>query len=85
MEALISREIFGEGTPELQWQPWLAQAPLADDPLSGLLQGCQRVVIVSPHPDDEILATAGIMQHCADSGLPCTVIAVTSGEASHPG
>lgn len=85
MDALMPRQIVGEGTPECQWQPWLAQADLGTVAAGDLLAGCQRVVIVSPHPDDEILATAGIMQYCADSALPCTVIAVTSGEASHPG
>lgn len=85
MEALKSRHIEGEGTSELHWQHWLAQAPMGTTLAEELLEGCERVVIVSPHPDDEILATAGIMQHCEASGLPCTVIAVTSGEASHPG
>ncbi len=81
----MPRWIEGEGTPELQWQLWLAQATLGTMSAEELLEGSERVVIVSPHPDDEILATAAIMQHCEANSLPCAVIAVTSGEASHPG
>lgn len=85
MDALMSRQIMGQGTPESQWQPWLAQSHLPEMSAEPLLESSSRVVIVSPHPDDEVLATASILLHCAHSAMPCVVVAVTSGEASHPG
>lgn len=80
----MSRQIVGQGTPESHWQAWLEHRRLVSLSADRLLKATNRVVIVSPHPDDEILATAGIMQYCFEASLPCMVIAVTSGEASHP-
>lgn len=84
MEPLKSRMIVGQGTPESQWQDWLARNPLETVSTQQLLRGSGRVVIVSPHPDDEVLGTAGIFLHCKDSALQCVLVSVTSGEASHP-
>lgn len=84
MEPLTSRMIVGRGTPESQWQDWLARNPLRAVPAQQLLHGIGRVVIVSPHPDDEVLGTAGIFLHCKNSALQCVLVSVTSGEASHP-
>jgi LmbE family N-acetylglucosaminyl deacetylase len=44
-----------------------------------------RVVIVAPHPDDEVLAAGGLLQMVSGIGAEIAVIAVTNGEASHPG
>ena len=84
MESLTSRMIAGEGTPESQWRDWLIRNPLEAVGTSQLLHGIKRVVIVSPHPDDEVLGTAGVLMHCEESALQCMLISVTSGEASHP-
>ena len=43
-----------------------------------------RVVMVAPHPDDEVLALGATMASLACSGHPLAVFAVTDGEASHP-
>lgn len=84
MEPLTSRMIVGRGTPESQWRHWLIRNPLEAAGAQELLQGVQRVVIVSPHPDDEVLGMAGVLMHCEESALRCMLLSVTSGEASHP-
>ncbi|MEO8539393.1 MAG: PIG-L family deacetylase [bacterium] len=42
-----------------------------------------RVVVVAPHPDDEVFAVGGLMASLAAAGYPLDVVAVTDGEASH--
>ena len=42
-----------------------------------------RAVIVAPHPDDEVLGSAGIMRWLTDAAIPIEIVAVTDGEASH--
>jgi LmbE family N-acetylglucosaminyl deacetylase len=42
----------------------------------------RRVVIVAPHPDDEIFGAAGLLLRL--EGAEVQVVAVTDGEASHP-
>ena len=44
----------------------------------------RRVVIVAPHPDDEVLGVGGLLQVVSGIGAAIAVIAVTDGEASHP-
>ena len=85
MDAVAPRLIEGQGTPETLWRPWLANRPLPAVTPDELLQGSRRVVIVAPHPDDEILAAASLLCHCADTAMPCVVVFVTDGGASHPG
>lgn len=71
--------IHGEGTPEALWAGWgRAFAPFD-------LDGCSRLVVAAPHPDDEVLGVGGLMVLAAARGVEVTVVAVTDGEASHPG
>ena len=42
-----------------------------------------RLVVVAPHPDDEILCAGGLMRWTAGSGRDVVVVAVTDGEGSH--
>jgi LmbE family N-acetylglucosaminyl deacetylase len=69
------------GTAEESWDAWggLKRLPAAD-PL-----GWPSVVIVAAHPDDEILGVGGTMSMLAAAGARLRLIAVTDGEASHPG
>src|SRR2546427_801947 len=85
MDAVKPRLIEGQGTPESSWQAWFAQRQPVPLALDELLQGRSRIVIVAPHPDDEILGCASLLRRCAQQGLPCLVISVTDGGASHPG
>ncbi len=52
---------------------WIGNAPPIGD----------RLVVVAPHPDDEVIAAAGLMSWCRSVGVPVSVLAVTDGEMSH--
>ncbi len=70
-------------TPEWAWLPWLdtlATELLRSDVLP---LPAARLVVVSPHPDDEILGCGGLLAMHAAAGRECLVVAVTDGEASH--
>jgi LmbE family N-acetylglucosaminyl deacetylase len=44
----------------------------------------RRLVVVAPHPDDEVLGAGGLMQCMHRLGVAVAVVAVTDGEGSHP-
>ena len=44
-----------------------------------------RLIVVAPHPDDEVLAAGGLLQQMQQAGVETVLVAVTDGEASHPG
>nr|WP_246442499.1 PIG-L deacetylase family protein [Rhodococcus triatomae] len=48
------------------------------------LAGCTHLVVVAPHPDDEVLGVGALAATAVASGIRVTVLAVTDGEASHP-
>lgn len=72
-------------TAERTWRDWLVKLEPAALELDGLLKVEQRLVVVSPHPDDEVLACGALIALHVARGGPATVIAVTDGEASHRG
>jgi LmbE family N-acetylglucosaminyl deacetylase len=80
-----SRAIVGEGTDENDWQRWPPLHALAEISLAELLPGAARAVVVAPHPDDEVLASGGLLAMQAACGGQMLVIGVTDGDASHPG
>lgn len=43
-----------------------------------------RVVVVAPHPDDEILGAGGLLHSMLHQGIEVEIVAVTDGDASHP-
>lgn len=65
------------GTPELLWETALTHEDVLEIP-------CARVLIVSPHPDDEILGAGGLIRAAAEAGHDVTVLSVTDGEAAYP-
>jgi LmbE family N-acetylglucosaminyl deacetylase len=69
------------GTAEQAWESWLElwQLP-ATDPLAW-----PSVAVIAAHPDDEVLGVGGTMAILAAAGTRLRLIAVTDGEASHPG
>lgn len=73
--------ITGVGTPAAHWRDWPALHRLP----SFVLPAAGRVVVVAPHPDDEVLGAGGAMALLARAGVPVELVAVTDGEASHPG
>jgi LmbE family N-acetylglucosaminyl deacetylase len=69
--------IEGAGTDDTRWLSWPAVAgwsALTVDPPGPPL-------VVAPHPDDEVLGVGGLLATLGDA----EVVAVTDGEASHPG
>lgn len=79
---VADRVIEGEGTSLSEWQEagTIQQLkPLHVDPFRQ-----RRVCIIAPHPDDEILGCAGLIQQLDTLGCSVLVIAVTNGTASHP-
>jgi LmbE family N-acetylglucosaminyl deacetylase len=69
--------VVAEGTPEAEWHAW--PVPSSWPPLA--LGPAVPPLVVAPHPDDEILGVAGLMAMLGRADL----VAVTDGEASHPG
>ncbi len=68
------------GPSEATWSSSLRLAQL--DPLRDLQP--DRVVVVAPHPDDEILGAGGLLHALHHRGIAIEIMAVTDGEASHP-
>lgn len=77
--------IHGAGRGERSWRPWLAQAGMRALVLHDLLPPTWRLVVVAPHPDDEVLACGGLLSMHAECGGAVLLVAVTDGEASHRG
>lgn len=44
------------------------------------LSADDRVLVLAPHPDDEVLGAAGVIQRCVELGLPVRVAFLTSGD-----
>jgi LmbE family N-acetylglucosaminyl deacetylase len=66
------------GTAESTWASMFADAT----PWMPVSQG---LLVVSPHPDDEVLGAGGLVHTWAERGHPVTVVSVTDGEAAYPG
>lgn len=45
----------------------------------------EKTVIIAPHPDDEVIGCAGLIQALVERGTPPQVIILTGGEGSHRG
>jgi LmbE family N-acetylglucosaminyl deacetylase len=77
--ALIVDETH-RGPSEAEWNSTMANASF---PTLHTIRE-RRVVIIAPHPDDEVLGAGGLIQKALRDRHPIEVIAVTDGEASHP-
>lgn len=77
--------IVGDGTSPYAWNTSRQLAALEVVTPEQLVPAGARAVIISPHPDDEILACAGLLQRLARAQRPLLLISVTDGCASHPG
>ncbi|PRZ42257.1 LmbE family N-acetylglucosaminyl deacetylase [Antricoccus suffuscus] len=79
VDRFLNAPTSGKGTPESQW----AAADLRFPEFS--LDGCERLVIIAPHPDDEVLGVGGIATSAAERGIETHAVIVTDGQSSHPG
>lgn len=84
-EAPAENLIRGPGTTIAQWQASAALAGLPAISHRALVPEGRRLVVVAPHPDDEILGCAGLLAGMQGREAEVLMIAVTDGEASHPG
>jgi LmbE family N-acetylglucosaminyl deacetylase len=73
--------IQAPGTGEERWRAW----PGLDRLPAAAVSRWSSAVIVAAHPDDEVLGAGGIMSVLAAAGARLRLVAITDGEASHPG
>jgi len=65
------------GTCDVDWLAALDGEPLwTPEP--------RPLLIVSPHPDDEVLGAGGLLRIWSERGHHVTILSVTNGEAAHP-
>ena len=83
MADLKARSLEGRGTDESVWLTCPELRRL--DPCSLELPGSGRVVVIAPHPDDEVLGAGGTTATLGLQGARIVLVAVTDGEASAPG
>lgn len=69
------------GTAAATWTTAIAARELAD---LALPAGCDRLLVVGAHPDDETLGASGLMRLADRAGWSIEVVCATSGEGSHP-
>ncbi len=81
MTALPVSPIDAPGTGEAAWRSWAGLGRLPERDLAG----CASLVVLAAHPDDEVLGAGGIIAMLAAAGARIRLVAVTDGEASHPG
>ncbi len=73
-------DLTHSGVSEATWVPLLRALPGRRP--AALFAAASRMVVVTPHPDDETLGVGGIIAAMAGAGLPVTVVSVTDGEAA---
>ena len=77
--------IQGQATSGTAWRSWLASLRCQELAVHDWLPAQARLVVVAPHPDDEILACGGLISTHVAQGGRVLIVAVTDGEASHDG
>lgn len=86
MDAVIDKHKPRIRVPAPAPTPWTSSTSsrfLAATP-SQLVAPGDRVVLIAPHPDDEILAMGATIAALALRGHEVLIVAVTDGEGSHP-
>lgn len=58
------------------------KAPASD--LRAITRG-KPILVIAPHPDDEVLGCGGLLAACAAAGVKAHVAILTDGSLSHPG
>src|SRR5690606_40284082 len=60
--------IPGQGTAESDWQQCSWLWPQPPPPAQKLFGSARRLVVVAPHPDDEVLGCGGLMRLAVEAG-----------------
>lgn len=85
----ISRRIEGHGTDEEAWRSCAEIEHMREHTraldLDAWAARHARIWIVSPHPDDEVLALGATMARLSCLNADLRIVSVTAGTASHPG
>ncbi len=69
---------------ESQWERWFSDfAPPSKLPAQ-FAETTRRLIVVAPHPDDEVIGMGGMLADLVAAGRAVFVVAVTDGDASHP-
>jgi LmbE family N-acetylglucosaminyl deacetylase len=82
MADLKARSLEGRGTDESAWLTCSELRRLGACSMQPPDSG--RVVVIAPHPDDEVLGAGGTTAILARQGARIVLVAVTNGEASAP-
>ncbi len=80
-----ARLIDGSGTDEYAWRSCSQIENLPTVDLAAWERRYARIWIVSPHPDDEVLALGATMARFSTMRADLRIVSVTAGTASHPG
>lgn len=80
-----ARVISEPAAAETTWRRHLSAADIPEHRLDAWVAASSRLVVVAPHPDDEVLACGGLIHAHASRHGAVTVVGVTDGEASHAG
>jgi len=83
---MTASQPFGvQGTSLRDWQNSVALSGVQPVTLDALVPSGSRLVVLAPHPDDEVLACGGLLAGLAERQNDLQLISVTDGEGSHPG
>jgi LmbE family N-acetylglucosaminyl deacetylase len=74
-----ARPLTVDGTPAQDWLDALADAPEVN------FDGCDEIIVVAAHPDDETLGFGASIVTLAERGVRVQVVAASDGGASHHG
>lgn len=83
--AATAEDTPSSGTSEATWREAGFETAFPRTLAEGLVPPGARAVVIAPHPDDEVLATGGLLALLAQVGRAPLVVSVTNGEQSQPG
>ena len=80
-ERFAATPVAETGTPEAERQRWCATRGRGP----GVDLAVERLVVLSAHPDDEVLGVGALISAAARRGVEVVTVCLSDGAASHPG